>query len=254
MKPLSVYEADEARQRANGDPDCMQCRGLGYVGYDVAFGHPKFGQLDTCDCFKARRAARAQAQYFATSNLAGQQDKTFATFTASLPGVGTALETARVFAAAPARWLLLTGAYGCGKTHLALAIANQVISQGVQVLYQTAPDFLRSLRATFDRENPAKFDQVFGFAQNVELLVLDDLGAERMTDWAAEQFFGLLDHRYLRDLPTVVVSNLSLAQIGELSARLGSRLADTSKVLHVAMKGAGDYRQMTAQQRQGRAA
>ena len=242
-------EAEEARRDANGDPDCPQCRGAGFLRYDVPFGDPNFGQLKTCPCFQRKRAAAQQQRYFANSNLAGLATKTFDAFIGAMKGVGPALQAAQIFAAAPAGWLLLTGTYGCGKTHLALAIANQQLAAGYPVLYQTAPDLLHNLRATFDRDNPVKFDTVFRAAQDAELLILDDLGAEKNSDFAAEKLFGLLDHRYARNLPTVITSNLTIPQLAALNGRIGSRLADANTCRHVHMAGALDYRQLTAAQR-----
>jgi DNA replication protein DnaC len=134
-----------------------------------------------------------------------------------------ALQLARQFAAQPDGWLVLTGTYGCGKTHLAAAIANECQARGQAVYFVVVPDLLDYLRATYSPDSRVTYDELFENVRNTPLLILDDLGAQSSTPWAQEKLFQLINHRYNARLPTVITTNLTLDDIDE---RLSSRMLD----------------------------
>lgn len=134
-----------------------------------------------------------------------------------------AVRRARRFAEAPDGWLVLLGLPGRGKTHLAAAIANDRQARGHEAFFVTAPDLLDHLRASFAPDSRVPYDRVFEAVRSAPLLVLDDLGAQSSTPWALEKLFQLLNHRYVEKLPTVVTTNLPLA---DHDARIRSRMSD----------------------------
>ena len=89
-----------------------------------------------------------------------------------------AKHTAKSFADDPDGWLLLNGPRGCGKTHLAVAIAGEQLKRGSQVFFAFVPTLLDHLRATFSPESPVGYDELFEQINSVPLLVLDDLGSD----------------------------------------------------------------------------
>lgn len=109
--------------------------------------------------------------------------------------------------------LLLIGPTGVGKTYFASAIVNQSYAEGKAALYTSTSSFLQSLRRTFDKDAPATYDAVFQRALTAPLLVLDDFGTQRDTDWAWEQLYILIDHRIGRRMPTIVTSNHTLREL-----------------------------------------
>ncbi len=117
--------------------------------------------------------------------------------------------------------MALTGPSGCGKTHLAAAIANHCIENNRSVFYITAPDLLDHLRSSFSPASEMPYDEFFEQMRNTPLLILDDLGAQSSTPWAKEKLDQLLNHRFSNQLPTVIVSIVS---IGELEERMRTRL------------------------------
>lgn len=198
---------------------------------DLPVSHPDFGRAVPCVCRAGEIASRRQAEIVRSSNLNQLGHMTFDSFLpdgAGLPedmrqNLRRAFQKARDFASHPEGWLLLTGAYGSGKTHLAAAIAHDVMSRGEPVLFVVVPDLLDHLRATFGPSSETSFDDRFEAVRQSPLLILDDFGSQSATPWAKEKLFQILNFRYVAHLPTVLTTNLRL---NEIEPRLRSRLAD----------------------------
>ena len=135
------------------------------------------------------------------------------------------LGVAKAYAEDPKDWLAFTGDYGCGKTHLAAAIANDRVDRGYPALFVVVPDLLDHLRATFSPNSNVGFDRRFSQVRTSALLVLDDLGTQSATPWAQEKLFQILDHRYNARLPTVI----TMARDADLDPRLKTRIFDISR-------------------------
>ena len=229
-----------------GDPNCPICRGYGFYVKNVPLGHPDFGKAVPCNCALPTIQAKRKRQMNALGTMKLLDRMTFDSFHPEGVGltaerrktVRAAYDAARRFATAPHGWLLFSGGYGVGKTHLAAAIGNQVIRDGGEALFILAPDLLDHLRATFAPNSPETYDELFDRLKNTPLLILDDLGAESATPWAQEKLFQLLNHRYLSRLPTVITTNRPLSA---LEARIRSRLMDVDLVEHHRILAA-DYR------------
>ena len=123
----------------------------------------------------------------------------------------------------PQGWLVLIGGNGCGKTHLAGAIANARLEQGDRVAFATVPDLLDELRSTYSPDVPRRYDQLFRSLLDAEVLILDDLGAQKSSPWAEEKLYQLLNYRHVARAFTVVTTN---KRLGDLEPRIASRLAD----------------------------
>lgn len=230
-----------------GRPDCPICHGLGYVREDLPPDHPNFGRAVPCSCLQGRLQTRVTERLHRLSRLQQLKHLTFETFNSQgrlnngaeqRDSLGRAYNQARNFAERREGWLLLQGGYGCGKTHLAAAIANATVERGVPTLYLTVPDLLDWLRASY-RDEQVDFETRFGEIREVSLLVLDDFGTQSATPWAQEKLFQILNYRYVNRLPTVVTTNLVLE---EVEGRLRSRLSDPDLVTMVRIN-APDYRQ-----------
>ena len=134
-----------------------------------------------------------------------------------------AYRLAQGFAESPDGWLILQGDYGCGKTHLAAAIANYRLQAGKPVFFKGVPDLLDHLRSTFGPESKVTYDDVFERVRACPLLILDDFGEHTTTAWAQEKLYQLINHRYNARLPMVVTTFCSLE---EIENRVSSRLMD----------------------------
>mgnify|MGYP001145626608 CR=1 FL=1 len=151
-----------------------------------------------------------------------------------------AFNQARIYANSLEGWLLLEGPYGCGKTHLAAAIANFAVGMGVPTLFLTVPDLLDMLRFAYRAEDTT-FENRFNEIRNAKLLILDDFGTQNATGWAQEKLFQIINYRYINQLPLVVTTNLDLR---EIEARIRSRLQDPELVSKIRIN-APDYRRPT---------
>jgi DNA replication protein DnaC len=138
----------------------------------------------------------------------------------------SAFRAAMAYADDPRGWFVLQGANGCGKTHLAAAIANRALSSGLSVFFAVVPDLLDYLRASFAPGHEAPYDELFDRVRNVELLVLDDLGAQQTTQWAQGKLYQVVNYRHVSGLPTVVTTDQSLDRLQEAHPRIVSRVAD----------------------------
>jgi DNA replication protein DnaC len=137
-----------------------------------------------------------------------------------------AFNIARAFAEAPRDWLVFTGIYGAGKTHLAAAIANYRVERGHPALFIVVPDLLDHLRATFNPHSTTSFDKCFEEVRRAPLLILDDLGTESATPWAREKLYQIFDYRYNARLPTVITTALN---IEEIDPYLRTRMLDVAR-------------------------
>jgi DNA replication protein DnaC len=237
-------ETGDKRQAA--EETCPICKGIGYLRADVPVGHPDFGKLVPCTCHLAELAEQRVAALRTLSDLETLSRMTFETFVPEGHGLPPdkqanlrwAYEEARDFAQKPEGWLVLKGGYGCGKTHLAAAIANSCVERGQPVLFITVPDLLDHLRATFAPSSPAGYDTRFEEIRTAPVLILDDLGTESSTPWAQEKLFQIFNYRYNACLPTVITTNHELE---EIPLRVRSRLVDPDLARIVSIT-APDYR------------
>jgi DNA replication protein DnaC len=226
IRPMTNASPADGPEEPDAPPSCERCLDFGFVRRDVPVGHPDFGRAIPCECRRdevrdrlRRRsqigalADRSFENFFPTGRtVLGAQDQRTLAF---------ALDSCRKYAEEPPGWLLLCGPPGCGKTHLAAAIANRQIELGTEVFFTVVPDLLDHLRATFAPGGEVSYDELFETVKSSPLLILDDLGTQSSTQWAREKLFQILNHRYTARLPTVITTNESVNQLDErLRARL----------------------------------
>jgi len=220
-----------------GQPDCPHCQGIGFVRDDHPLGHPNFGKVYLCSCRLPLAAAQPPSRQ-TWLDFTAPAEKTFETFLPSgrhgLPdqrqSIRLAYTTALKFAQAPEGWLLLRGNTGCGKTHLAAAIANAYCAAGKAAMFSSAAGLLDRLRSTFDPLAWESYDTVFAQLRDCPLLVIDDLGDESPTPWALEKLYQLFNHRSITALPTVVTTRVPPERI---DPHIRSRLFDIHLVTEI---------------------
>ena len=104
--------------------------------------------------------------------------------------------------------LLLWGDVGTGKTYAAAAIANALLDQVVPVVMVSFVEILKRIES-----NAMTQDEVVSLINTAKLVVFDDLGAERDSNYAQEKVYGIIDARYRRQLPMIVTTNLTMEQM-----------------------------------------
>lgn len=232
-----------------GDPNCPICGGIGYIRRDLPIDHPDFGKIFPCSCRMEEITRSARTRLFKMSSLDALKNLRFDNFVKrGRIGLGklqadsleNAYNQAVNFAEIRQGWLMVTGRYGSGKTHLAAAIANDAIEKGVSTLFLTVPDLLDWLRYSYSGVDTS-FEERFEEIREIPLLILDDFGTQNATPWAQEKIFQILNHRYINQLPTVITSNLLMT---DFDGRIRSRLQDPNLVTVVKIL-APDYRNPT---------
>jgi DNA replication protein DnaC len=183
------------------------CRGSGFVRLDVPANHADFGRLIECPCglILARRAARLWGQTQIPEDYAAWTLDTY-------PAADVADKVRAWYAGARKPWLLLHGEHGGGKTTLAVSLVKQAVADGISAVFRVTPDLMDEIRRTYDpstQEAAGDGVDLLGALKGVQLLVLDDVGAERMTGWVEEKLFQLLNYRHNEHRRTVLTTNLA---------------------------------------------
>lgn len=123
------------------------------------------------------------------------------------------------------RWF--EGDVGTGKTLLAMLISKAALEAGRSVAIYSVPRLLSEIKETFDADSSSSFGDLFQRLSSVDLLHLDDLGAEKRTDWVLEQLYLIVNERWQQQRSVVVTTNLDLVALREqIGVRTVSRLME----------------------------
>ena len=228
-------------------PKCGPFGGYGYLkvseeGCPYISGKTAY-RLERCTCQTEDDRQRSWNVSRAASDFSPKlQAMTFATFKHDLQR--DAYRDALNFANDPQHWLFFFSPPGRGKTHLMAAITHQLLDNGRKALYVIAPEMLKYIREGFDKENQRLHDSASKRLQQIrtaDVLLLDDLGAEKSSEWAVEQLYLILDYRYREELPTVIASNYTAETLPPTMMRIADRLQDVRKC-KVSRMGGTSYR------------
>jgi DNA replication protein DnaC len=126
------------------------------------------------------------------------------------------------------RGLWLMGDTGTGKTTLAMLVSKSALEAGRSVAIYSLPKLLARIRRTYDSEpGQDNFLQFFERLTSVDLLHIDDLGAEKSSDWVLEQLYALVNERYETQRSMLVTTNLDEAALeDQIGSRTVSRLVE----------------------------
>lgn len=125
------------------------------------------------------------------------------------------------------RGIWFTGDTGTGKTTLAMLVSREALRAGRTVAIYSVPRLLAEIRGTFDDSSDNSYEQLFRKLTSVDLLHLDDLGAEQQTEWVLEQLYAIINERYEDGKALVVTTNLDESALKEqIGERTVSRLIE----------------------------
>lgn len=135
------------------------------------------------------------------------------------------VQHAYAYAQRPEGWLAIIGEPGCGKTHLAAAIAHLQHTAGTRTLFVNVADLLNYLRGVFEPFSKVSYDSRMEEIRRAPLLILDNVALRSdlssVSPWARDQLYEILTYRFDYRLPTVITTNLTP---DKMDARLRSRL------------------------------
>jgi DNA replication protein DnaC len=210
---------------------CPLCEGARFVRTTADPDDPDFGTPVPCECVRSEDARVRHDRLLRYSRLGALGRMTFGTLlrrgrtddVEAQRRYEQAVVTAERFADHPEGWLVLSGVPGCGKTHLAAAIATRALERGTPALFFAVADLLDQLRASYGDDAELPYERLLEQLRNAPLVILDDLDAFAETPWAREKFLQLVSHRFHAALPTVFTCERSPQ---DLDARLAARLTD----------------------------
>lgn len=211
---------------------CEKCDGYGNIITPT-------GVID-CDC-KIR--ANIAMNLVAAQIPPMYEQKSFDTFKPSSASRKQALETAKKFVAEyqpNGKGLLFMGKCGTGKTHLAVAILKELIQAGHIGLFYNIISLLDNIRASYNLEDESEQWTLINRVCDVDILVLDDLGAEKTSGWVNDRLYAIINHRYEHKKTTIVTSNRDIPELKEqVGNRIYSRLVEMCREIPFEGK---DYR------------
>ena len=131
----------------------------------------------------------------------------------------------------PIKGLYIYGEAGTGKTYFSVKIFQAL----KDAKFIKAPRFLLSLKSNFeDRRSSWKNEEMIDKLATAPILIIDDLGAEKPSDWVSETFYILIDERYSRMLPTIITSNFDLDELTQrFGDRISSRISEMCRIIKI---------------------
>lgn len=108
---------------------------------------------------------------------------------------------------------IFSGTKGSGKTRMAASIANELIDRGISVKFATSLRILAEIRRTYDNNSEHTESQLMDALVTAPVLIIDDFGTEKITDWVRDKFYDIINQRYVNKRVTLFTSNESLSTL-----------------------------------------
>lgn len=229
------------------EPECKSCADTGWK--HVTRGG--YSAVERCHCFGTRLGRSLTATCGIPEAFL---DKRLETFKADTTGLKNTLNVVRhylrTFPSGTPPGLIIGGECGSGKTHIAVGIIRALVSKGVEAKFFDCQALLENIRLAIDE--PGGIESSFiQAAIEPNVVVLDDLGGRRPSEWVHDTIFAILVERFNRNRPTIITTSTSdevfgLAQpenairlIEQIGARARSKVLDMCQPLEIQ---AADYR------------
>jgi DNA replication protein DnaC len=243
---------------------CEACGGTGFV--IVQRGEREFAEACAC----RRPAAGRSEGFLAACRIPPRYEHcSLESFTAGNPSLSAALEKAMRYShgypylgpADEGLGLLFTGDNGVGKTHLAVAVLRELFTaKGARGEFWDFHELIREIKNSYNPETRTTELQVLAPVVEMDVLLLDDLGAWKMTDWMNDTLFFILNSRYMAKRATLITTNFQDADIKTVLAadplrrkeylvdRIGQRLRSRLMEMCLLIRMHGDdHREVTGQ-------
>jgi len=207
-----------------GNPDCPNCEGTGWrqVLRDGVTAVERCGCVETHRkdtlADRANMPARFQTSRFENFRLPRENPIAY-------ESLGIAMNDARVFAReypfAPKPGILFQGSPGVGKTHLASAVLNELLDRGFECVFFDYQNLLDRIRAGYNAAAGASDREAYRAALDTEVLLLDDLGSHRVTEWVEDTVTAIISQRYNAKKALIVTTNLPDEALGDSKIEKG---------------------------------
>jgi len=209
------------------NPNCPTCRGLGWLRPALNEPGDRPEPVACPECLGPHlRGEQARRMWEGIPRTL--RELTLATF-AEVGGDAEALAAVQRWLRAgdpDIPWLVLWGPRGTGKTGLAVGVCHALnIERGLRPVFATVTDMLTRLRATNRPDAEEAESELLASLKHADVLVFDDLAAQRRTDYAEEKLFEVINHRYNEALPTVFTTNTDPNDLVDTSDQMG-RIVD----------------------------
>lgn len=212
---------------------CLKCR-------DMTFVIGEEGEAIACEC----RALREAEYILKKSGISNEfREKTFSNFNYSFN-----IQTIEAYKKASSyirsfediersrnNSIIFMGQVGSGKTHLSLAIANELMDSSIGVIYMGYRDVVTKIKQNIMDE--VYYNRVMGRYKNARVLLIDDLFKGKLSESDINIMFELINHRYFNNLPIIVSTELRIETLLDIDEAVGSRILEMCKGSVVEMKG-----------------
>ncbi|HZS49852.1 MAG TPA: ATP-binding protein [Bryobacterales bacterium] len=215
------------------DPNCALCDGTGWKPVERG----EVSGVERCECNQSLRPAqllqsarippRFEKASFENFRLPDRRENPVANEALS-KSILDAKVFSREYPLTEKPGLMFMGLPGVGKTHLAVAVLKVLLEKGFEGLFVDYQSLLEGILASYDRTVGSGAREAYQDALDAEILLIDDLGARRLSEWAEDTVFSIINHRYNARKATIVTTNLPDEAVGD-------KLAEKER-------GSGQYR------------
>jgi DNA replication protein DnaC len=147
--------------------------------------------------------------------------------------------------------LIIEGPIGSGKSYLLGCIANALIDRGIHFRYIVYSDLLQQIRSTYNQDSPETDEkQILNTVQQIPVLLIDDLGTEKATEFASSTLYQIIDHRYREEKPIILSTNYSVKNLKNRFPVMGERIFQRLLEMNKYLELAGNVRVKKIEERQ----